>query len=227
MNKSGDSYDSALMRVLVQPLLDEDLTRFDAYNQIPHAYSERFRRKINQMFRKERILSHGKVSLVWMKRVAIYAMVAIMLLLASCVAIKPLREKIANAFVEWYSEYAAISMESKSLHPVMQIPTYVPTGYDVIEDMELNGYRTIRYSDDKGNLITFTRAPSESTELYDYEYHAIEAIWIDGYEGLFFAAESESKYNMLTWSEMGYIYGIDGPCEKSELVRIAESLEEE
>lgn len=226
MNKSGDSYDSALMRVLVQPLLDEDLARFDAYNQNPHAYSERFCKKISKIFRKERILSYGKVSLVWMKRAAIYAMVAILILLASCVTIKPLREKIANAFVEWYSEYVAVSMESKSLHSVMQIPTYVPPNYYVIEDMELNGHRMIRYSDDEGNLITFTRVPSESTELYDYEHHTIEEIDIDGCEGLFFAGESESEYNMLTWSEKGYIYGVDGPCEKSELVRIAESLEE-
>ena len=182
--------------------------------------------KIRKIFRKERILSYGKVSLVWMKRAAVYAMVAILILLASCVTIKPLREKIANAFVEWYSEYVAVSMESKSLHPVMQMPTYIPQNYHVIQDLELNGNRIIRYSDDEGNLITFTCEPNESTEFYDYEHHTIEEINIDGCEGLFFAGESEPEYNMMTWVERGYIYKLVGCFEKSELVKIVESLKE-
>lgn len=225
MNKSEDTYDSALMRVLVQPLLDEDLARFDAYNQNPHAYSERFCKKISKIFRKERILSYGKVSLVWMKRAAIYAMVAILILLASCVTIKPLREKIANAFVEWYSEYVAVSMESKSLHPTKQIPTYVPPNYHVVQDVNLNDYRVIRYSDDEGNLITFRRQLSGDTVLYDYEHHMIEVINVGGCKGLFFTGESE--YNTMTWSENGYTYMLDGPFEKRELLEIAESLKAE
>ena len=187
MNKPEDSYDSAIMRVLVQPLLDEDLARFDEYNKIPHECSKSFERKINRLFHREKVLSSGRVSLVWMKRVAICAMVGIMILLVSCAAVKPLREKIVNAVVEWYTEYVAVYFESNTSDPMLKRLTYVPEKYVIVQDIVFEDYAFVRYEDDKGNLITFACKPTgEDDTLYDQERHSVEVVMIHENSGLYF-----------------------------------------
>ena len=34
-NKADSSFESAAMRIIIQPLIDEELKAFDAYNAIP------------------------------------------------------------------------------------------------------------------------------------------------------------------------------------------------
>ena len=224
MNKHEDSFESASMRVLVQPLLEEDLTRFDAYNKIPHECSEEFEKKINKLFRREKILSYGRVSLIWMKRVAICAMIGAMFLLVSCAAVKPLREKIVNAIVEWYTEYVEVYFVSETLDPIARRITYIPENYIVVQESCLEDYSFIRYADDIGNLITYTCEPSNGdVVLYDRERHEIEQIKINGIDGLYFTGESDMRF--ITWEEDGYTYSISGCCDQNELIKMAESLE--
>lgn len=223
MNRPNDSYDSAVMRVLVQPLLDEDLARFDEYNKKPHECSQDFNKKLNKLFNREKLSLYGRVSLIWMKRVAICAMVAGMLLLASCAAIKPLREKIVNAVVEWYSEYVAVYFVSETVEPIMRRITYIPEKYVVVQESILEDCSFVRYADDIGNLITFTCEPSnEAAVYYDNERHNIENVKVNGIDGLYF--EGNSDISFLTWEEEGYTYSISGCFEQNELIKIAESL---
>lgn len=224
MNMLNDSYDSAVMRVLVQPLLDEDLARFDEYNKIPHECSAEFEKRIINLFNREKILSYGRISLVWLKRVAICAMIGTMILLVSCAAIKPLREKIVNAVVEWYTEYVSVYFESETLEPTTKKLTYIPAEYTLVQESNLDDYSFVRYSDDVGNLITFTCEPSNrDSVLYDSERHNIEQIEINGSKGLFFVGDSDISF--ITWEEDGYTYSISGCCEQKELIKMAESLE--
>lgn len=224
MEKTNDSYDAAVMRVLVQPLLDEDLDRFDEYNEIPYEYSETFNKKINRLFRREELRSYGRISWVWAKRAAICAMVGIMLTLASCAAVKPLREKIANAVVEWYTEYVAVYFEDETSEPILRRPTYIPGGYSLIQENSLDDYIFIRYADSNSDdIISFTcENNGDTSTLYDNERHSMEQIEINGNKGLYMFGESES--NILTWTENGYVYSIVGYCDKEELLKMAESL---
>lgn len=224
MNMLNDSYDSAVMRVLVQPLLDEDLARFDEYNKIPHECSLSFNKKIKLLFKRKKLVSCGRVSLIWGKRVAVCAMVGVMLVLASCAAIKPLREKIVNAVVEWYSEYVVVCFESGTVEPIMKKLTYIPEKYVVAQESILDDYSFIRYVDDNGNLITFTCEPSNGASgLYDNERHNIETVKINDVEGLYF--EGESDICFITWEEDGYTYSVSGCCDQDELIKMAKSVE--
>ena len=223
MNKPEDSYDSAIMRVFVQPLLDEDLARFDEYNKIPHECSKSFERKINKLFHREKVLSSGRASLVLMKRVAICAIVGIMILLVSCAAVKPLREKIVNAVVEWYTEYVSVYFESNTSEPMLKRLTYVPEKYIIVQDISFEDYVFVRYEDDKGNLITFTCKPvGEDVTLYDQERHTVEPVMIHGNSGVFFKGENESS--IITWEVDGVTYTISGDLPKEELLKMAENI---
>ena len=42
-NNADSSFEAAAMRIIIQPLIDEELKAFDAYNAIPHEYSLNFR----------------------------------------------------------------------------------------------------------------------------------------------------------------------------------------
>lgn len=224
MNKPEDSYDLAAMRVLVQPLLEEDLAKFDEYNKIPHECSKEFEKRMNNLFRREKVLAYRRISFIWMKRVAICAMVGIMIMLVSCAAVKPLREKIMNAIVEWYTEYVAVYFENETSEPVRRQLTYIPEKYTVVQESNLDDYSFIRYADNVGNLITYTCEPSNGDSvLYDRERHDMEQIKINGIEGLYFVGNSDMRF--ITWEEDGYTYSISGCCEQSELIKMAESLE--
>lgn len=223
MNKPEDSYDSAIMRVLVQPLLDEDIARFDEYNKIPHEFSETFERKIKRVFQREKVMSYGRASLIWMRRVAICAMVGAMILLVSCAAVRPLREKIVNAVVEWYTEYVAVYFESNTSDPMLKRLTYVPEKYIIVQDICFEDYAFIRYEDDNGNLITFTCKPTgEDVTLYDQERHSVEDVMIHENSGLYFMGDNE--YSIITWKENDVTYTISGALPKMELVEMAESV---
>lgn len=224
MNRPDDSYDAAVMRIVVQPLLDEDLARFDEYNKIPHECSDEFMQRIDRLFKREKIKKYKKMALTLIKRVAICAMVGIMIVLSSCAAIKPLREKIVNAVVEWYSEYVVVYFEGTAANGILRMPTYIPETYSVVHESIFEDYAFIRYSDKEGNLLTFTGKPvGEDETLYDQERHTIEPVIIRNIGGLYF--KSDSGESILTWSEDGFSYNIIGDCPEDELMKIAENVE--
>ncbi len=185
MNKKleqEDSYEFAAMRVIIQPLIDERLSQIDEYNAIPHEYSEESMKRIRGIFRRQRLWEHAKVGMIWSRRIAVCFMILITLTFVACASIEPLREKIANAFLTWYDEYVAISFENVSEEVVLKDITYIPEGYVLIENHELDGHRIAIYEDNVGKRFEFIRQPNyDETDqtLYDSEYYTMSHIEVN------------------------------------------------
>lgn len=220
-----NSYNNAAMRIILQPLVEEELQRFDEYNKRPHEYSAEFERRVRKLFRNVEIRDAARVAAVWGRRIAACVMVAATVVLASCAVIKPLREKIAGAIVEWFEEYVAVYFEDDSTDPLMREPRYVPEGYTVVSDVALDDYRAIRYANEAGALITFICEPQDNDAMiFDHEHNELEPVIIGDIEGIYFENEVGLD-NIISWACNGFMYSVMGNLTKDELVEFALNVE--
>lgn len=220
-NKADSSFEAAAMRIIIQPLIDEELEAFDAYNAIPHEYSPEFQAKLKKLLNRYRFISFSRSAGLWCKRVAVCLMLIVTVTFVSCAAIEPLREKIADAFITWYSEYVEVYFSpADSETTEMQKIISVPEGYTLLHEVEENGYYTARYMNASNELLTYTISPHKQKETaYDIEHHTIESISILTVEGLFFRGEVGYE-NILTWSINDYDYKITGFIGLDEMKRM-------
>ena len=220
-----NSYNDAAMRIILQPLVENELKRFDEYNKRSHEYSAELKRKVQKLFRNAEIRDTARVAAVWGRRLAACVMIAATLVLASCAVIKPLREKIAGAIVEWFEEYVAVYFEDESTSPLMREPRYIPDGYAVVSDVALDDYRAIRYANEAGEIITFNcELNSENLTHFDQEWHEVETITIGEAEGLYFI-DTVGKDHMISWAINGFVYSVIGDLSEDEFIKFAESVE--
>ena len=219
------SYEAAAMRVVIQPLLDEELSYFDECNAIPHTYSQAFQDKLQKLFLRDHIRRGLQQTSIFCKRAVICFMIASSIMLLSCAAIKPLRERMTEVLLSWYEEYVSVDFQEDSESIIPRLLTYVPEGYTVSSDLHLDGYRIIRYMNDSGNTILFTRRPCTENEIFlDHEHHTVEPITIGETSGIYLAGESGYE-NMITWTSEGYNYSIVGMIDQNEIIKMAESVQ--
>ena len=175
MDKENGTYESAVMRVIIQPLVEEELELFDTYNAMPHTYSEEFQKKLRKTFRKDRARRMMQKAGVWCRRIAVCLMAAATITLLSCAAIRPLREKIADAILTWYYEYVTVVFEKKEDIAVIKELIYIPEGY-VPADTYAMDETVIRYfTDPDGAILKFSRMRHTGEAIhYDHENFTIE-----------------------------------------------------
>ena len=220
-NNADSSFEAAAMRIIIQPLIDEELEAFDAYNAIPHEYSPEFQAKFKKLLNRYRFISFSRSAELWCKRVAVCLMLIVTVTFVSCAAIEPLREKIADAFITWYSEYVEVYFSpTDSGITEMQKIISVPEGYTLLHEVAENGYYTARYMNDFNELRTYTITPHSPQETaYDIEHHTIETVSISTVEGIFFRGKN-GYGNVLAWSINGYDYKIAGFISLDEMKRM-------
>lgn len=223
-----DFYERAAMRVILQSLVEEEVARFDELNQIPHEYSEESMKRIKGILRRDKAKRGLQKTLVYAKKVAICASVALLLFLAACAAVKPLREKMAEAFITWYDKYAAISYPAEEAERKLMLPTVIPGGYvetnrqESADDFDLY----LIYQNDKGNRIIFLREEDgENNELYvDREHATMTEIDFRGGQAVYMEPQQESFPYSLIWQEGGTVYCICAEESKELLFEFVENV---
>jgi len=220
-NKADSSFEAAAMRIIIQPLIDEELKAFDAYNTIPHEYSPEFHTKLKKLLNRHRIINFSRSAGLWCKRVAVCLMLIVTIAFVSCAAIEPLREKIADAFITWYSEYVDIHFSPENTgSPVMKKEIFVPEGYTLLHEVEKNDHYIARYMNTSNELLSYAVTPHNQKEKgFDIEHHTIETVSLSTVDGIFFLGKSGYE-NMLTWSINGYDYTITGFLTLDEMKKM-------
>lgn len=227
-NNMNSAYEAAAMRMVIQPLVEEDLALFDGYNAIPHTYSRNFLNRLDKLFQKNRLLKSRTGTAKWYTRFAVCFALILVIALTACVAITPMRESIAEVIISWYSEYISIHFEGSDSYPIPKKPTYIPDGFEqywVTGTADYNDYY-IEYYRKKGGLrLNFTRyIMGLDGNSYDNEHHSIENITINGINGILLRGK-EGHPHILTWSDEGYVYEILGYVDENEIIKMAESIQ--
>ncbi len=226
--RKDELYTKAAMRVILQPLIEEELAEFDEYNKIPHEYSDEFMRRINKIFRQDRLRRGIKKSMVYLKKAVVCFSILLMLTLVACTAIKPLRDKVANAFVTWHEKYAAISYEVEEDEVKLKQPTVIPEGYTETERYEYDGNSDllIVYMNNDDKRIIFDRSKNrENKELYvDREHVNMLEIDFNGKKAIYLEPKEQGDMHTLIWNEGDIVYCVDSDTSKEVMLELAENV---
>lgn len=219
-------YDKAAMRVILQPLIDEELAEFDELNKIPHEYSGEFLYRLKRIFRNDKIKRGCRIAAKWARKVAVCLAVVITLALVACAAIEPIRERIANAFVTWYEKYNDIVFEMSDEVGVPMQPTYIPEGYNEVYRYEFENDLTLVYENDEMMCYIFDRSINREgfEHLIDNEKRTMEEIDWRGGKAIYFKPIYDNIEYSMMWEENGYIYDVCVDVSEEELLRFAESV---
>lgn len=226
-NKFDESYVSAGIRIAIQPLVEERDHYIEEYNSTPYEYTEATLKRIRKLFRRQRLNEFRKTAVRWSKRVAVFFMVLLTLTFVACAAIKPLREKLANAFLTWYDEYVEVQVDDSAESEVkLKVPTYIPEGYYILENLESNGNLMITYMNSDEVYLDFSRIIMESDThmLFDSDSYLTKNITVGELECILIYSLDDANDNMITWSEDGLMYRISAYLPISELVKIVENV---
>lgn len=224
--KAESMYDKAAMRVILQPLIDEELAEFDEWNKIPHEYSQEFHGRFKQIMLRDKFMRGCRTAAVWARKIAVCFAVVITLALVACTAIEPIRERVADAFVTWYEKYNDIVFEMTDKVGIPMQPTYIPEGYYEAYRDETDTDLILMYENDEMLCYAFTRFINREgfEHSIDNEKRIMEEIEWRGGKAIFFKPLYEYAGYSMMWEEDGYIYTVDCDVSKEELFKFAESV---
>ena len=177
--------------------------------ELDYKFSARFERKMQYMIRAQ---AHGYLHLVntAAKRFFIAAAI-IFLLLSSVLAIKPVRQRVIQFFVEVYEEYFEIHFGEKEswdlperTEPMERYTlTYLPEGYDEVEFLALDSLLWTHWRNDTENSISLQQEPG--TQEITMDAALGEIIQLE-YNGLRISYQESSNSQIFVWEKGEYIF---------------------
>ncbi len=222
----------ARMKQLLAPYTEQVLRQADVYNRIPHTYSARFQAK------KERILWHGGASRR-KTRVILVAMILIVLACAACVA-PSLKERYgkmlhpSELFKVVFSEYDAVWNGDY----LAGMPSYVPKGYRIVEEgiayrsdagVKNNGEQKYVVYYNGQDFIYLRRHGDTEYMFFESDSRAFRTVTITGEKQNYVLQrfKNETEEAVIGWKTGDYCYTIRANLSESELLKMAESLQED
>lgn len=215
------------MKIILQPVLAEEEAYIRTMRAVsltmPASLGERLQSLLDSHTQKP----HPKpYRMVW-KRAAIIAAALLMLALAACMAIEPLREKVFGFFVTWYDAYFELRVDSPDTEaaPITQpLGTfhYIPEGYEIVEDRQIAHKRRVIFRNQAENEIQFDVDSKEIHVNYDVGYtmredtiHNIPVLILTG---------EDDVYTCIIWFDESFRYELVGSIPLNELKMIIENL---
>lgn len=225
MNNTYDSLNEVLEKLFEEAahLAEEEIGRKLSENEGTFVPSERHKKQIEALFRRERRKERAL-------RIANYAIrVACILLVCTVIAATPImsveawRVKFMNfvfdssapgteiTFGDEKNNY--VSVGNVTLH-------YVPEGFtesyastEIGVDIKLES---------ENRYIYFSMHDNSGQSIFDTENTTMEHVNVNGFNAVVFEKE---KRTILIWNDDYYIYSIAGNIEKAEIIKIAENTE--
>ncbi len=217
------------MKIILQPMLAEEETYIRTMRTVPSPVPASLGERLQSLLDSHTQKPHPKpYRRVW-KRAAIIAAVLLMLALAACMAIEPLREKVFGFFVTWYDAYFELRVDSPDTEAV---PTaqplgtfhYIPEGYEIVEDRQAGDIRQVVFQNADGNIICFNVDLLTTSTSYDIKYE-IENEYINGWSVAVLPGDvSSGRHTFAVWSDENYKYELSGVIQAEELMKMVAHL---
>lgn len=220
-----ESLEEAAMRIIVQPLLDEQIKKFDELNH-PQEFSEGLERELEKIFRRDAVRRGLKTAALWCKRVAVCLVIILALAFVACASIKPIREKVANAFLTWYETSIDVKFEmDETKKSAAKILTEPPRGFELITMDDELGHLTMIYEDADDHYFHFRRGKYFDNWNIGYGYVDVkfDEVTINGVIGLHSFTEVNESH-ILMWLDGEYLYEIHSDIPLDEILKAASSV---
>ena len=189
-------------------------------------FSESFEKKMQKLIKAQKKSYFYLINTVG-KRVAIIVLALIISLTATTFSVKAIRESVIEFITETFEKFTKVTVQNEEYNSdteiefVKTVPEYIPDGYKVESEIEIDGLYQVYYINREKNSIDYCQ------ELYcgtikrinteDIEY---QDLLINSYEGVFY----NNGMNTVVFADETYMYTVYGQVSKDELIKIAESI---
>ena len=194
--------------------------RFLADNGTEHAYSPAFQARLSALLEREEAKKRKSTR----RRVLVCALAG---LLASCSAVLPAYEYMANAVLRHTEKYVQIRFYPEE--DGEEVPCtlhYVPEGYTLTYSYDSAVRHDLEYEDEDGLYLSFTRdliRANLTPSNLDNEHHTFKTIKIGEHEVIYGSAR-DGHSNIALWQYKGYTYKILSFLTKKEIIKMIESV---
>lgn len=216
--------------VMLYQALDEytkayaaDLPSEEALENV--TFSAAFQTAMDRLIRKQK-----KVYYYWTNTAAKKAacVLAVLLLLACIVTLSvgAVRETFFDFVVKTYKEFSAIRPISEENPPTLPFyisaPTYLPQGYELVEEKYYGKDFDCLYRNAQGDEIEYRQFTAGGGELrVDTEDAYIEKVYVGDREAMYY--ENKGNHYLLFVDEYHY-YLFCGQISKDELIKMTSSI---
>lgn len=185
-----------------------------------HAYSPAFQARLSALLEREEAKKRKSTR----RRVLVCAMAG---LLASCTAVRPAYEYMANAVLRHTEKYVQIRFyPDEEGEEVPCTLHYVPEGYTLTYSYDSAVRHDLEYEDEDGLYLSFTRdliRANLTPSNLDNEHHTFKTIKIGEHEVIYGSAR-DGHSNIALWQYKGYTYKILSFLTKKEIIKMIESV---
>lgn len=155
----------------------------------------------------------------------------LMLILSSAVvtmSVEAFRIKFLNLFIESGSDYNRVDFDSGNVNTDVPAdwqghyyPSYIPEGYSLLQAQENDKTKMLYYMTEGGEMLFFTQTTGEMGLNIDSEGVDIVSIPINDIDGYMI---DKSGMIVISWSENGMVFTIEGEEEINTMIEIAEKI---
>ena len=177
--------------------------------ELDYIFSARFERRMQYMIRAQ---AHGYLHLVNTAAKRFFIAAAILfLLLSSVLAIKPVRQRVIQFFVDAYEEYFEIRFGENARDDLDPTPytmerytlTYLPEGYKEVEFLEWDSALWTHWRNDMNSSITLHQEPG--TQEISLDAALGEIVQLE-YNGRRISYQESSNAQIFVWEQGEYIF---------------------
>ncbi len=196
-------------------------------NAAPHVFSARYKKNMKKII-KEYSRTHMQRKFATFSKYA--AIILIIFILANSllvVTVQAYREKVFEMITNVYKEFTSIITKTEEVpeplteKPEFTEPSYIPEGFEVINNMQTDITRKIDYENGDRILVYKQNILTNSELRIDTEGTEIKNIKINGTSINY--VFNKGMYNAY-WNDNEYFYLITGEISFEELLKVIEGV---
>lgn len=192
--------------------------------------SQRFEKKMRRLLRQARWKKQKREALRAARRMFVVVTTVVTVFTCMLMPARAVREAVVSTVMNWREQFVEVVFEHEQdadsavfLHDVEL--TYIPEGFSLVESAVTSESRFWeKYQSEKSEWFAIRILPvqEEQVILLDDEYTRYYRVHFDDVEAIW--SVTRDKNNTLIWRKGHLSYQINGNCELSEIVKIAEGI---
>ena len=216
--------DDALYEVMPS-VLTEMLKEFPPDNELNHIFSRRFNHKMKKLLRYEKRTPTMRKVVYHFQKVAVVIIVMFSMTFAMTVSVEAYRQRFFEIVTTIWEEFTQITISGDGVGDSVLIPyesSYIPKGFSITERTDSEYSNKITYTNDEGTPIDYSQDMLLVGEIgLDTENADIEVI---DFGDISVTIIYNKNTWLFYWTDWQASYLLTGNIDKSELVKMVESI---
>jgi len=241
--KLEEEYEAALFRVLLHDAMEQEgkilleelqVARDFPDTEPPEVALKGFTMRLDHELSKQRRVARQKVALATMRTVATSLVIVLAVFFTAMTTVSAFRTRVMNIWLEIRPEFTTFQLRGRdgdnaSVTSMVvnwrdaYVPTYVPTGYEVVSFSFNEGLKRIVFeSADEQAFIIYTELDERSDLVVDTENASrFEKVSVNGNNGTLVV---KNNLTTIVWEQSGRLFMIQAQTDVAIAVRMAKGV---